>query len=209
MQVIPLDIALEQGKQGGNGQIIKLDSDLIHHRKIENGASLLAASDIEIIFQMPRGNIETIVPRALVVHKMRSMLDNGEYKQAFQLIRKNRVNMNLLYDDNFVRFEKNAAEFLEQIGYEDMKNGLHIFLADMIDQDTRKSEVYKAIYNSVDHQYENSSIAVIPDSKTNRICDLFLSISGEKSLKVYVSCCLRSRPAKIKEAMLVFCSLFR
>jgi elongator complex protein 1 len=203
MQVIPLDIALEQGrKQGGNGKIMKLDSDLIHHRKIENGASLLAASDIEIIFQMPRGNIETIVPRALVVHKMRSMFDKGEYKQAFQLIRKNRVNMNLLYDDNFIRFEKNAAEFLEQIGYEDMKNGLHIFLADLIDQDTRKSEVYKAIYNSVDYQKETSSIAVIPDSKTNRICDLFLSISGEKSLKVYVSCCLRSRPAKIKEALL-------
>ena len=97
MQVIPIDaIDLDAAK---------LDTNLVYHRRIENGATLLATSDISAIFQMPRGNVEKIQPRPLVVVQMRTLMDQGRFQEAFQLVRTNRVNMNLLYDDDFKRFE--------------------------------------------------------------------------------------------------------
>ena len=50
--------------------------------------------------QMPRGNLETVYPRALVLSSVRRHLDQRCYGDAFVTMRKHRINLNLIYDHN-------------------------------------------------------------------------------------------------------------
>ena len=49
---------------------------------------------------MPRGNLETIHPRALVLSMVRRNLDALEFKSAFVTMRRHRINLNLIHDHN-------------------------------------------------------------------------------------------------------------
>ena len=49
---------------------------------------------------MPRGNLETICPRALVLSSVRGSLDQLKFREAFITMRKHRINLNLIYDHN-------------------------------------------------------------------------------------------------------------
>ena len=49
---------------------------------------------------MPRGNLETIYPRVLVLLSVRRDLDQLHYGNAFLTMRKHRINLNLIYDHN-------------------------------------------------------------------------------------------------------------
>ena len=49
---------------------------------------------------MPRGNLETICPRALVLSSVRGSLDQLKFREAFITMRKHRINLDLIYDHN-------------------------------------------------------------------------------------------------------------
>lgn len=49
---------------------------------------------------MPRGNLETIAPRALVLARVRRSLDARAFGEAFLTMRRNRINLNLIHDHN-------------------------------------------------------------------------------------------------------------
>ena len=71
--------------------------------------------DVSLILQMPRGNLETVCPRALVVSTVREALDALDFKKALLLARKHRIDMNVLHDHNPERFMQNLRLFLSQI----------------------------------------------------------------------------------------------
>ena len=81
------------------------DKPLVHDenvRRVERGSRIVTVvpHDTRLVLQMPRGNLETISPRALVLSCVRRHLDGTEFKSAFVLMRKHRINMNLIYDHN-------------------------------------------------------------------------------------------------------------
>ena len=49
-------------------------------RRVEIGSQIVIAlpDDTKIIFQMPRGNLETVCPRALLLEQIKSLLKNKE-----------------------------------------------------------------------------------------------------------------------------------
>jgi len=49
---------------------------------------------------MPRGNLETICPRALVLSSVRGSLDQLKFREVFITMRKHRINLNLIHDHN-------------------------------------------------------------------------------------------------------------
>ena len=63
-------------------------------RGCERGSSLVIAYDTKVIMQMPRGNIEIVEPRALLLKSIGKMLDktNPGWLKVFQLSRRQRVN---------------------------------------------------------------------------------------------------------------------
>jgi elongator complex protein 1 len=72
-------------------------------------------STFAVILQMPRGNLETIYPRALVLAGIRRNIRKGEYRAAFLACRAQRVDMNILYDLDPQKFISSASEFVSQI----------------------------------------------------------------------------------------------
>ena len=85
---------------------------------------------------MPRGNLETIYPRALVLSTVRSALDELNFKTAFLLCRKHRIDMNLLVDHNRTRFMENVEAFVQQV---DDPEYLNLFVSGLRDEDVTKT----------------------------------------------------------------------
>lgn len=86
-------------------------------RSIERGAKLVTVmpTTYAVVLQMPRGNLETIYPRALVLAAIRRFIEAGEYDKAFFACRNQRVDMNILHDHDPEQFLKNIEKILTQI----------------------------------------------------------------------------------------------
>lgn len=68
-----------------------------------------------LVLQMPRGNLETIYPRAMVLAGIRKLIDEKNYRKAFTHCRTQRVDMNILYDHNPAQFLSNVPLFVDQV----------------------------------------------------------------------------------------------
>ena len=86
-------------------------------RSIERGARLVTVipSTSALVLQMPRGNLETIYPRALVLAQIRRHLKLGAFKKAFMYCRSHRVDMNILHDHDSQYFLSHVASFIDQV----------------------------------------------------------------------------------------------
>ena len=86
-------------------------------RIIERGAKLITVmpSKFALVMQMPRGNLETIYPRALVLAGIRECIDAKKYRKAFLACRDQRVDMNILHDHLPEQFLADVALFIDQI----------------------------------------------------------------------------------------------
>ncbi|NXF23317.1 ELP1 protein, partial [Rhodinocichla rosea] len=142
-------------------------------RKVERGSRIVTVvpQDTKVVLQMPRGNLETIHHRALVLAQIRKWLDRLMFREAFQCMRKLRINLSLLYDHNpkaslpsSLAFLENTETFIRQI---DSVNYINLFFTELKDEDFTKS-MYPSLNgssNSQPHQH--------PDQKkVNVICDV-------------------------------------
>ncbi|KAF5387234.1 hypothetical protein D9757_006815 [Collybiopsis confluens] len=79
-------------------------------RRVERGSKIVVCvpSEMRLVLQMPRGNLETIYPRPLVLEVIRNDMESGEYRKAFANCRKHRIDLDFL-----VRHDEEA--FLEGI----------------------------------------------------------------------------------------------
>ena len=68
-----------------------------------------------VVLQMPRGNLETVYPRALVLAAIRRSIENEQYSDAFLACRNQRVDMNILHDHDPERFLTNVELAINQI----------------------------------------------------------------------------------------------
>lgn len=64
---------------------------------------------------MPRGNTETIYPRALVLAGIRKYVDNKKYRAAYLACRSHMVDMNILHDHFPSQFMANVSLFIDQV----------------------------------------------------------------------------------------------
>ncbi|XP_063627184.1 putative elongator complex protein 1 [Cydia splendana] len=141
----------------------KNESSDVYKRKIERGAKLVIAvpNETRTVFQMPRGNLEGIQPRPLSLKIIGEYLDNCKYYEAFDLMRKQRINLNLMYDHDPEKFEKSIDIFLEAI---QNNTWLSLFLSDLENADVTKS-MYSSSYVDKKGEKRDSS------SKIQRICE--------------------------------------
>jgi elongator complex protein 1 len=68
-----------------------------------------------VVLQMPRGNLETVYPRALVLAAIRRSIEAERYDGAFFACRNQRVDMNILHDHDPERFLANLEKVITQI----------------------------------------------------------------------------------------------
>lgn len=67
-------------------------------RAVEEGSIIITAplGGVGVVLQMPRGNLEGVSPRALVVPAVAQALAQGRYAYAWRLASLQRVDLNLL-----------------------------------------------------------------------------------------------------------------
>nr|XP_015807305.2 elongator complex protein 1 isoform X2 [Nothobranchius furzeri] len=107
-------------------------------RHVERGSRIVTVvpQDTRVVLQMPRGNLETIHHRALVLAQLRKWLDGLKFREAFECMRKLRINLNLIYDHNPKVFLENVASFIQQLN---SINHINLFLTELKEEDTTSS----------------------------------------------------------------------
>ncbi|XP_008325394.1 elongator complex protein 1 [Cynoglossus semilaevis] len=107
-------------------------------RRVERGSKIVTVvpQDTRVILQMPRGNLETVHHRALVLAQLRVWLDNLKFRQAFECMRKLRINLNLIYDHNPKVFLDNTKMLITQLN---TINHINLFLTELKEEDTTSS----------------------------------------------------------------------
>ena len=103
-------------------------------RNVERGAKIVAVipRSAKVIMQMPRGNLEVVWPRALILVAVRTLLDTEQYRKAFTLLRKHRVNLNFMHDHNPARFEAHVLDIVDALA---KPSFINLLLADLRDED--------------------------------------------------------------------------
>ncbi|KCV67911.1 hypothetical protein H696_05639 [Fonticula alba] len=118
-------------------------------RFCERGGRLVAAvpAGVTVLLEMPRGNLETVHPRPLVLFCIRGLLDAREYGPALALARRHRVDMNVLVDHRPEQFFADMARVVDALlaaprlgaGAGPGADVLSAFLADLVDEYRRDS----------------------------------------------------------------------
>ncbi|CAL5218701.1 g412 [Coccomyxa viridis] len=87
-------------------------------RAVEAGSRLVSApaGATFCVLQMPRGNLEVVSPRALVLAAIAEAILENNYGDAWRLATVNRVDLNVLVDYAWPRFLEHAGDFVAAVG---------------------------------------------------------------------------------------------
>ncbi len=104
-------------------------------RRIEMGSQIMTSSipSSSIVLQAPRGNLETIYPRALVLASVRRFISALDYLSAYMECRRHRLDLNILFDVAPTTFLQTVDLFINQIKKVDF---LNLFVAGLKDENT-------------------------------------------------------------------------
>ncbi|KAJ3055398.1 hypothetical protein HK097_010674, partial [Rhizophlyctis rosea] len=188
------------------------------HRRVERGSRIVVAvpADIALVLQvmsiapvdcdifspaalqMPRGNLETVYPRALVLSTVRSALDELNYKTAFLLCRKHRIDMNLLVDHNNAQFMDNVEAFVQQV---DDPEYLNLFVSGLRDED-----VTKTMYPGSGKAVQTGAVGeTVVAAKVNTVCtamcNALVNLDEERYVYTILTTEAKQVPPRLEEAM--------
>jgi elongator complex protein 1 len=113
---------------------VKVEEGVERIRRVEQGSKIVTVAGVNVVLQMPRGNLETIAPRPLVLSHVRSLLSRKEYRKAFLDCRRHRLDLNFLIDYNIEAFERDVKEIVQQIPETDY---LNLIISSLKDSDAR------------------------------------------------------------------------
>ncbi|OKL58783.1 hypothetical protein UA08_05682 [Talaromyces atroroseus] len=158
-------------------------------RSIERGGRIVTVtpSNFAVTLQMPRGNLETIYPRALVLAGIRSFIDAKDYRSAYLACRSQMVDMNILHDYAPLQFMENVPLFITQVKRVDY---IDEFLSRLSEDDVSKTlyndtlKLSKAEAEAMGQAGVDAGVRKPPSiskgGKINGICDAFLAALKNK-----------------------------
>ena len=105
-------------------------------RSAERGSALITvlSDKPSAILQMPRGNLEALYPRSLVLPHEMGLISKGEYGSAVEVTRRQKVDLNLLVDMNPYIFLLPAGDGDGGVGKGGGKGGGSRYYDRVIDQ---------------------------------------------------------------------------
>ncbi|KAF7882762.1 uncharacterized protein EAF02_006125 [Botrytis sinoallii] len=191
-------------------------------RSIERGARLVTAmpTSLSLNLQMPRGNLETIFPRAMVLAGIRKLIEEKNYRKAFTHCRTQRVDMNILYDHAPEQFLSNVALFIDQIK--------KITYIDLFLSSLREEDVTQTMYKETRVVSQNGNVlpttngTIAPQnpvditatkaSKVNKICDAVLEVLKTRTatnLQNIITSNVCKNPPALDDGLLVVAQLMK
>ncbi|KAL8292997.1 hypothetical protein RQP46_000691 [Phenoliferia psychrophenolica] len=171
-------------------------------RAVERGSRIVAVvpSSTSLVLQMPRGNLETVCPRPLVLRIVRQDLDNLRFRAAFLSCRRHRIDLNILYDHNPQSLLDHLAEFVSQVKQVDY---LNLFLSGLKNEDVTVT-MYKPLLPAGGKPVDASE-------KVNKVCDLVRAELEKRDVFHYANTILtthvRKKPPDYESALRVLVDL--
>lgn len=188
-------------------------------RQIERGSLLVNVipSKAAVVLQAPRGNLETINPRILVLAEVRRDIKLKNYKNAFIACRTHRIDLDILHDYEPELFFKSIELFINQI---DRIDYLDLFVSCLHEEDVSKTKYRETLsdeeldqivkenqQNQQNDQHNFKKKWVDPkDSKINKICEAILEVLLKpeyktKYLQTIITAYACEKPANLESAL--------
>lgn len=104
-------------------------------RAIERGTRIVTASEMRVVLQMPRGNLEGIYPRFIMLQELIQLIEQKEYQRAFKISRQHKIDMNLIVDVNRDQFLSSVPHFLDQVSSVEY---LNLFISSLNEEEESK-----------------------------------------------------------------------
>lgn len=140
-------------------------------RSVERGARLVAIlpGSPAAVLQVPRGNLEGIFPRALVLRFVMTKIAAGNYDDAFAMMRTQKVNLNLIVDLNPTKFlEDGLLLLLKQVTIMDH---LNLFISCLQNWDSTQMQYRIPHWLSLVSEYDLEAKKFFNFSgKVNEVC---------------------------------------
>ncbi|OWZ03547.1 Elongator complex protein 1 [Phytophthora megakarya] len=217
LRIAPLSGLCRFALTTGVSETVKFES-----RSIERGALLVATMGqrASVIVQMPRGNLECISPRLLVLALVIQQIQAREYVAALEISRRHRLDLNILVDFNAQAFLQRFSQFLVQRFLLTKPTAvtsdrLCLFITNLHPVDVWATKYGPLLdpfsaTNSHECQHENDAVYAGED-KVNVVCREFmraiqaLASDEEKTesalLLPYVTCAVKQSPPRFDEAL--------
>ncbi|ETN46250.1 uncharacterized protein HMPREF1541_00434 [Cyphellophora europaea CBS 101466] len=145
-------------------------------RSIERGAKIVTVmpSTYAVVLQMPRGNIETIHPRVLVLSGIRNHINNLDYRSAFLACQNQQVDMNILHDYQPDSFRASIPKFIGQLK---KPSRIDEFLSKLKEEDVTESLYRDTLSPGQSQRQVNGDQRTTSktSNKVNAICDAFIA----------------------------------
>lgn len=167
-------------------------------RELESGSLLVTSvpADGRVVLQLPRGNLETISPRVLVLDRVCDHLDRKEYRDAFLLMKVNRIDLNLLCDHDPSTFLNSLSEFVQQVNE---PTDLNLFITGLTDKDV-SATMYASAYRA-----RKRVPFVFKKNKRDEICDSLRNVlehvDYDKYLLSILTCHAKKTDPELDEAL--------
>ncbi|KAF7791354.1 hypothetical protein EIP86_002368 [Pleurotus ostreatoroseus] len=161
-QFAPLTALCELLQKKASGAISSDALPQWESRRVERGSRIVVAvpSCMSLVLQMPRGNLETINPRPLVMKIVKQDIDQTNYGKAFLACRKHRVDLSVFLEHNCDAFMKRLAFFVEQVSDVDFIN---LFLTS-IGQGSLPDDVVNSLCDGIRQELENKDLKTYVNS---------------------------------------------
>jgi elongator complex protein 1 len=164
-------------------------------RRIEAGAEIVCASSAacSLVLQAPRGNLETIYPRAMVLAGIRKALGRFDYRRAYLDCRRHRIDLNFLHDAQPAAFMATVDRFVAQVKEPDY---LNLFLSSLSPEDCTRTK-YPG-FTPAEHDTEADENG---DGKVNRICEAIRNAIDQNLVEPVMTSYVCQRPPQLEAAL--------
>jgi len=136
LRFLPLKVLLDFDPLMGSEENLDVFAEGYEPRNVERGSTLVAIlpENPSAVLQLPRGNLEGVYPRALVLPHIMILINDGRYHSALDMMRRQKVDMNLIVDMDPHKFLVGGglAKMVDQVQKMDH---LNLFLASLQDYD--------------------------------------------------------------------------
>lgn len=200
-------------------------------RQIERGSILVSCvpSKYSVILQAPRGNLETICPRIMVLTGVRKFIKEKNFHEAFIACRTHRIDLDLLHDYDQELFYSNTELFVNQIKKVDY---LDLFVSCLHDEDVSVTKYKDTLVDTdqvvsqmanleIDQAAEKpttrrmiiNKVVEQESSKVNQICNAILAVLSQPKyaveyLQTRVTAFACQKPPNLAGALQLISSLF-
>ena len=194
-------------------------------RQVERGSILVNVmpTKYSAVLEAPRGNLETICPRIMVLSAIRKFIKQKNYKDAFITCRTHRIDLDILHDYDPELFFNNVETFINQISKVEY---LDLFVSCLHEEDAtvtkyretinddgitqeeikRDGDTLQPAFRKKFHHKKEKVFANFNDSKVNRICEAILNVLLKpeyftKYLQTILTAYACEKPANLTEAL--------